>query len=367
MLEMWSPYKKRLLRDLDRWQSNGWLSAEGRSAIVADTEAGGRGINLASVLGILASVLFGFAALSFVAAHWEDVPRLARLVLLLTSIWAGYGAAGWLETRGHSYLSDAAILFSAGMFGASIMLISQMYHIDGSASDGVLLWWIGTLFAGVALRSNPALALTMMLVCVWSFIRTSELDVVHWPFLIGWGITTAAFVWQRWWPGLHLSALALTLFIISLGYMIGAGHSHAVVAVLGVLAALGAVALDKLRPDLDHVAAPLFIYAIVVAFEGLFALQFVENPTVQNLIVLAVVTLVLLVAAIAHALSVSNRGALWLGYIAFSVEILALYGETVGSILGTSLFFLIAAVIVALLAYVALRLAKRSASGGLPA
>jgi uncharacterized membrane protein len=364
---MWSLYRRRLIRDLDRWQANGWLSEEGRSAILLDVQTGAREFNLASVLGILASVLFGFAALSFVAAHWEDVPRLARLILLLASLWLGYGSAGRLQTRGHTYLADAAILFSAGMFGASIMLISQMYHIAGSPSDGVLLWWIGSLFAGVVLRSNPTLALTMILVCVWSSIESSVRSDVHWPFLIGWGLVTTAFLWQRWWPGLHLSALALTIFIISLGYLMGTGHSHDLVAILGVIAAVGAVATEKFRPNLEHVAAPLFVYAIAVAFEGLFALQFLESITTGRLILLAIITLVLLLAAIAHALSVGNRGALWIGYTAFSIEILALYSQTIGSILGTSLFFLIAAVIVAALAYAALRLAKRSASGGLAA
>ncbi len=364
---MWSPYKKRVLRDVDRWQSQGWLSDEGRTAIVADIQSRGRDFNLASALGILASVLFGFAAISFVAAHWEDVPRLARLALLLACIWAGYGIAGWLEARGHSLLADAGVLFSSGMFGASIMLISQMYHIAGNAADGVLFWWIGTLVAGVALRSNPTLALTMVLVCVWSFLKISENNDVHWPFLIGWGLVTVAFAWQRWWPGLHLSALALSLFIVSIGYLLESGHSHDLVAIVGVLAALGAVALEKLRPDLDHIAAPVFAYAVAVAYEGLFVLQFFESAPLGRLIVLAVVTLVLLIAVIAYAMAQGNRGALWIAYIAFSIEVLSLYGVTVGSILGTSLFFLIAAVIVAALAYAALRLARQSQSGGLAA
>jgi uncharacterized membrane protein len=147
----------------------------------------------------------------------------------------------------------------------------------------------------------------------------------------------------------------------------GSGHDHGLVAALGVLATLGAVALEKLRPGLEHAAAAFFAYAIAAAFEGLFALQFLESPSVGRLILLAVFTLILLIAAISHALSAGNRGALWLGYAAFSIEILALYGQTIGSILGTSLFFLIAAVIVALLAYAALRLARRSAAGGQPA
>src|ERR1700760_1071362 len=105
---MWSPYRKRLLRDLDRWRSSGWLSEEGRAAIRADVETSAGAFSLASALGILASVLFCFAGISFVAAHWEDMPRLARLVLLIVSVWAGYGLAGWFETRAQPLLADAA-------------------------------------------------------------------------------------------------------------------------------------------------------------------------------------------------------------------------------------------------------------------
>ena len=102
-------------------------------------------------------------------------------------------------------------------------------------------------------------------------------------------------------------------------------------------------------PTLTYIAAPVLAYALAIAFAGLFALQFFEDTHGGKLILLAALTLVLLLAAIAHGLSTGNRGALWLGYIGFSAEILTLYGVTVGTILGTSLFFLIAAVIVALL------------------
>lgn len=368
---MWSPYKRRIKRDLERWQSNGWVSAEGRAAIAADVDSSGREFGLAPALGILASVLFGFAAISFVAAHWEDMPRLGRLALLLACIWSGYGAAGWLTTRGHTLLADAAVLFACGMFGASIMLISQMYNIGGNPADGVLMWWVGTLLAGAVLRSNPALALAMILVCVWSFFETSERSDVHWPFLIGWALVTGAFIWQRWRPGLHLSALSLSAFVVSLGYQLDGGHQHGLVAMIGILAAVAAIAAEKLLPDLDatldHIAAPLFAYGLAVAVAGLFALQFLEDPRLGNLIALATASLVLILGAIAYALSTGNRGALWIGYLAFSAEVLTLYGVTVGTILGTSLFFLIAAIIVSLLAYAALRLARRAAAspGGL--
>ena len=364
---MWASYRKRLKHDLDRWYSNGWVSEVGRTAILADQAKSGREMGLASALGILASVLFGFAAISFVAAHWEDVPRLGRLGLLLAAIWLGYGIAGWLTARNQRSFADAAILFAVAMFGASIMLISQMYNIDGNPPDGVLMWWIGALFAGVVLRSNPALALAMILVCVWSSMELSQRNGVHWPFLIGWAAVTAAFIWQRWRPGLHLSALALSLFVISIGYLLGRGHEHAIVVTSGLLAAALAVGVEKARPDLDHIAAPVLAYAVAVAFAGLFALQFIESPSAGTLIALAALTLVLLLAAISHGLSTQNQAVLWVGYLGFSIEILSLYWQTVGSILGTSLFFLIAALIVTALAFVALRLAQRGDARGIRA
>lgn len=361
---MWAPYKKRLARDLDRWEANGWVSKDGRTAILSDVASSGRDFSLASALAILASVLFGFAAISFVAAHWEEMPRLARLALLLASIWAGYGAAGWLAARGHPALADASILFAVAMFGASIMLISQMYHIDGNPPDAVLMWWIGALFAGALLRSNPALALAMVLVCVWSTMEALQNNAVHWPFLGGWAMVSGAFIWQRWLPGLHLSALALTGFLISLGYLLGRGHEHTVVAIIGMLVAAAVIGAEKVLPDYDHLTAPILAYAVVVTFAGLYALQFFENTSLRTLVLLAALTLVLLLGAISYGLATANRGVLWLGYIGFSLEVLSVYWKTVGSILNTSIFFLVAALIVAALAYMALRIAQRGRGMG---
>jgi uncharacterized membrane protein len=221
------------------------------------------------------------------------------------------------------------------------------------------LWWIGALFAGVVLRSNPALALAMVLVVVWWSLEVSERWTVFWPFLIGWAAVTAAFVWQRWMPGLHLSALALSLFVISLGYLLGRGHENALVATIGILAAIAAIGAEKAEPATSDIASPLLAYAIAVAFAGLYALQFFETPSLGTLIALAALTLVLLLGVVSYGLTTNNPGAVWLGYVGFSFEVLSLYWQTVGSILGTSVFFLIAALIVAALAYVALRLARR--------
>ena len=79
----------------------------------------------------------------------------------------------------------------------------------------------------------------------------------------------------------------------------------------------------------------------------------------KTFILLAVLALLLLVAAIFWGLNAGNRGALWIGYVGFSIEILAIYGKTIGTLLNTSLFFLIAGLIVSGLAFVAYRLHAR--------
>lgn len=352
---MWS-YRKRLDHDLVHWRDAGWITPEGESAIRRDLEKSVRTLGLANALAILSAVLIGFAVMSFVAANWQDMPRILRIGMLIAALWASYGLAAMLARRGMTGFAHAAILLGVGIFGGSIMLISQMYHMDGNPADAVLLWAGGALLAGVALRSNPSLAFAMVLVVYWGITEALRLDRVFWPFLIPWALVSAAFYWQRWRPGLHLSGLALTGFIVSLGYRLNDGHAHGLVVAAGLGVMAAAIAGERLKPELPALWSGTLNYGLVIALAGLWALQFIEDPTLDVFILLAVLALALLIAAIFWGLKSGNRGALWLGYVGFSIEILAIYGKTIGTLLNTSLFFLVAGLIVSGLAAVAYRL-----------
>lgn len=352
---MWG-YERRLTRDIARWQSAGWVSADGARLILADAAKGGSFLSLAPVLATLASVLMGFAVISFVAAHWDEMPKLLRLGVLFGGLWASYGLAGFFGTRGMKGFSDAAVLLAVAIFGGSIMLISQMFHIDGHPPDGILLWWIGALAAGVVLASNPALALTMALVGLWAFLETDQRGHVFWPFLIGWALVAAAFAWRQWRPGLHLSGLALSAFVISLGYTLKQGHEHGTVATIGLLACAAGFAGERIQPAWAALWRGAIQYGAIIAFAALMALQFVEHTQVRELIFLAAITLGLLLGLIWYGLLSENRALLWLGYLGFSIEIFSIYMKTVGTLLDTSVFFLVAALLVAVLAGLAWRL-----------
>lgn len=356
---MWS-YRKRIDQDLARWRAAGWVTPEGEAAIRRDIEKGGvHAIGLANALAILSAVLIGFAVMSFVAANWQEMPRILRLALLIAALWASYGLAGWLARRGLTGFAHAAILLGVAIFGGSIMLVSQMYHMDGNPADAVLLWATGALLAGVALRSNPSLAFAMVLVVYWGISEALRLERVFWPFLIPWALISAAFYWQRWRPGLHLSGLALTGFVISLGYRLNDGHAHGLVVAAGLAIMAASIAGERLEPGRPALWSGVLNYGLITAFAGLLALQFVEKPKLDVFILLAVLALALLIAAIWWGMRSGNRGALWLGYAGFSVEVMAIYSKTIGTLLNSALFFLVAGLIVSGLAAVAYRLNTR--------
>src|SRR5262249_36052519 len=117
-------------------------------------------------------------------------------------------------------------------------------------------------------------------------------------------------------------------------------------------------------------SAALFAYGLVVAFIGLYDMQFIDGSvfydtrdtgSIQRLVLLSIVALIMLIGAMLWALHTDNRGALWLAYTGFAIEIFTLYVRTFGTLLNTSLFFLMAAALVSGLAWVAYRLHLRKA------
>lgn len=359
-------YRKNLDRDLKRWREKGIISADAESAIRADADARGGGFSLAPALAILGAVLLCFAAMTFVAANWQAMPKLARLGILFASLWGAYTGAWALHRSAMEYATEAAILLGLGLFGASIMLIAQMYHIEGNPPDAVLTWAAGSLLAGVLLRSRAALALTIGLVSLWSWWEVSEMrGATHWLFLAGWLAAAIPVVWLRWRAGYHLLAISLGAWIAGLGYQLdwpdprGIEISHLAVAGIGTLAALasGLAARDP-RPSVADAAEPLAIYGLGTAYAGLFALQVIEDTPGWGIALFALLSLALIVSVLVFAVRTQHTALVRIAYLLFSIEMMALYFKTLGTLLDTALFFLVAGLLVIALAMVAWRLAK---------
>jgi len=367
-------YRHKVERDLARWQDSGWVSEAGAASIKADLATSKSPFGVASIFAILGAVLFGFAVMSFVAAHWTGMSKLARLALLLVSLWGCYGAAAALFQRQLNAFAHAAVLGGIAVYGASIMLIAQMYHMEANPPDAVLLWALGALLAAALAQSNPALAAGFVLMCVWSGMERSLSNSPHWSFVPVWAAAVGTAAWMRWRPGLHLAALSLAAWIVPLGYVVLDGHAHWIPVLIGTAIAVAAAAMPQAIDRHLPASAALFAYGLAVAFAGLFILQFIDDnrwllgaqgeTSIARLLLLAVITLVGLLGAMLWALASDNRTVLWLSYTGFALEIFSLYVKTFGSLLNTSLFFLVAAIIVSALAFAAFRLHQKKSITG---
>jgi uncharacterized membrane protein len=100
-------------------------------------------------------VLVGFAAFTFVAAHWADMADWAR-VLTLVGATTLCTLLGWLirDVFERRLTGAAFLLLGSVVFGAGIFLIAQIFQIQGNWPDGFMLWMLGTLAMAVAARTN---------------------------------------------------------------------------------------------------------------------------------------------------------------------------------------------------------------------
>ena len=182
-----SAYRQRLDADLARWQADRVITAATVDAIRAALPPAPKSINIPTVIGILGGLLIAAAFLAFVAANWTAIARPARFLVLLAGIAGAYGLGAWFDRSNRPYLADISATIGSIVFGASIALVGQMYHLSDDFAGGLMLWALGALIAAALTGSRGALAVALAAGCFWSGVRVSEAaDVPHLPFVAFW-------------------------------------------------------------------------------------------------------------------------------------------------------------------------------------
>jgi len=212
-------YRQRLAADLVRWQTDGVITPAAGDAIRAALPPARKAINIPTVVGILGGILIAAAFLAFVAANWTGIARPARFAILLAGIAGSYGIGGWFDRGNRPHLADIGATVGSIVFGASIALVGQMYHLAEDFAAGLMVWSAGSLIAAILTGSRGALAVALAAGCVWSGMRVTEVaDVPHLPFVAFWLIGAAlAVIWNspvaRHLVGVAALGWLLTIFI----------------------------------------------------------------------------------------------------------------------------------------------------------
>lgn len=355
-------------RLIERWQHRGLIDRQTADKLLADIRSDRSGFNLGTALATLGGVLLGSAVILLVAANWEYMPRIFRVGLIFSLIWASYLIGAWRETRGDNVWSTALYILGAASFGGGIALISQMYHISGDENQAIAIWSLGVFISAFLLRS-PVLSATAMLLAAY-YLKMIVFDdgeglfgfsyLVIGPVIALIGIASARFTRSP------VTAHMVVLFsILWFCLCYAANDEYAYLWILAIIGAFGLVA-NKLMPQLlrkltqiPEAFATYGLFALLISlavFQVEPSLYHSENEYRIVLYGIAIIFVAVL-ALLMHGRE--NAGLRWLVYFAFSMEVLYLAFITIGTIISTSGFFLIAGILVLLLAGLVSRFEKR--------
>lgn len=109
-----------------------------------DLQKPGSSGRLNIVLGILGSLLAGIGIILLVAHNWDQFGRLTKTLLSFLPLLLGQALCAFVLLKKKGIVAWREVGASLLLFavGASISLVSQVYHIEGSLSGFILIWLV---------------------------------------------------------------------------------------------------------------------------------------------------------------------------------------------------------------------------------
>lgn len=358
-------YRGRLKRDLDEWVERGLIDKATAGRLLDDVDRRGSRFSIGGVLSMFAAVLIAASLLMLVAANWEAIPRTSKVVGIVALIWLFHGTALLARSRGADRTAAGALVLGSAAFGGAIALIGQLYHLSGDTFSAMLLWFTVTAGSAALFRSGALTVASgaLSLVTFWGGFDS-----------FGWEVGGHG-LWAYWPPFAAAVVLALARFtgtdrakhfgyillVAWIWWIVILDRNEAYAFTVGVAATILFLALTVPRSPLQAIhrklGASASFYTLVMALTG-FA--YVQGNALDTMATAALGVAILALSMSAIALEGRENGAVrYLAYGAFAAEILYLSYETIDSILGTSAFFLLSGLVVAVLAFIVVRLEKR--------
>ena len=120
-------------------------------------------------ISTIGSLFLGIGAILFVASNWQLIPNVIKASLLIGSTFGTYAVGYLLKYKLQNLPKVGASLLFLGslLFGTSIFLIAQMYHVNANNHTLVLIWLIGVLPLVYAFLSIPIALLSIFLSYLW--------------------------------------------------------------------------------------------------------------------------------------------------------------------------------------------------------
>ncbi len=195
------------------------------------------------ILSVLGAIVFGLGVILLFAYNWAEMHRFTKLAVIFAALAGAHGSGLWLRQPSRQPIAGEGLhALGTMLFGASIWLVAQIYHIEEHYPNALLIWGIGALAMAWALPSVTQGLMAVTLVLVWQAMEVFDFsNTLHsppWIILLGiyplyWrmrsavlgGAATTALLLSLAFNTIELNeALAAVVVILSSGAAIGFGR-----------------------------------------------------------------------------------------------------------------------------------------------
>jgi uncharacterized membrane protein len=162
--------------------------------------SGSRGYN---ILMALAYLFIGLALITLIGANWDELPRAPRMWGLIALTIGTQLFALKLYLKSDNNAASALFFLGHLFYGASIILIAQIYHLGEHMPDGVFWWAFGSLPIAVLVRSSWLTLFSLLLSLIWFIL---EIQLGFYPMLFPVFIISSLYILYK---GQHNTLLLL--------------------------------------------------------------------------------------------------------------------------------------------------------------
>lgn len=413
--------RRTLESAIDDWSSRGLIDDASASRLIEDMGIPKRRLTFNAFVILAGVICLGFAAFSFIAANKIEIPRLLRACLIFSAMWVVWAGAFWVAWRKHPWVFECLVLLACILYGASIMLIAQLYHIQGNTQDAVLMWTAGAFLGAVLTRSGLALVLVFILLAIWHtmVIGFRHFEGINTNYLLCLGLASIATWWTRSRFSAHLAVLSLAYWVLTSLAIKEVDPTDLALTAAVAMAVMIATLVSVQGPRILHGFEGWLIFYSILLFGMLTLILLIvsvettgHNERIAPAWVIAFAALPIILAAFAWKRKIFAAYDAWIaaamtagfivvftqilnpwlqsgfglavfiwisrfgwrleslavriiGMIGFAVAMLIVYALTVGTLIGTSAFYLGAGVILIAGVWIGNRLGRARAEGGI--
>ncbi len=190
-------FKKDMAQEVEDWVRDGLIESAQGEAILARyniqlKDAHGTSLGY-YVLTALAALFVGLALILIVSHNWDEIPRLTRMLLLFFITLAVNLQGMRLLLGGRDKAGVLWLFFGSICYGATIMLIAQIYHIGEHFPDGIFYWALGVLPLIFITQSRLIALLCLVLATTWAIVETNtDFFPASYPLFL------VAAIWLAW-------------------------------------------------------------------------------------------------------------------------------------------------------------------------